>query len=653
MTATEQSQPLVNDPAREAAASMRGYWAQVWRSVLTWIDLGETERLYLEGTEDIDRINASAAETIQVKDVSGNITLRSGDVINAIDNAWAHRQRNPSHTIKFRFLTTAGIGIEQGAPFGPGIRGLRLWRDSRLSGNAKQRERDGRAIADFLLAEGRVSTAVQAFLHKASNGQIWEQVITPIEWDTDAEEAPHVIQEIKDRLVVLGEKSGVAPDKAEDVAEHLYATANATATRQKDRCLTRAGLLRLFQERTQISLPAATANALFAAIPQHLRPAGPVPVAAGGKSGLIGRLPPLPARYYARQAVLGDITARLSSFPVLVLQGGTGVGKSITAVAHAAASTSPWGWVDMRAVPDTALPQILDRVAAELAAEDGLRHLVLDDIELPADCRPLETPILQIHAILVERAGHMLITSSVALPQRLSLALSLPAPATISIPPFSRDEITAFLIARRCPGPQVASWCAAFVELHTSGHAQLVHARVATLEAQGFPTPELENVIETPSDVVEARAEARRLIAALDTPTRELIYRLSITFQALSHRQVFAIAGRPPPIAEPGLALDKLVGPWLETVAEGLYRISPLLRGVGREVQGDGDSTSYSSVSRGEIENKTRICRVPDESSTSWAIRSGGCTLQRRATPGWAINRQRRASSAWSKESTR
>src|SRR6516162_2293183 len=33
-------------------------------------------------------------------------------------------------------------------------------------------------------------------------------------------------------------------------------------------------------------------------------------------------------------------------------------------------------------------------------------------------------------------------------------------------------------------------------------------------------------------------------------------------------------------------------------------------------------------------------------SLTSWAIRSGGCTLRRRARPGWTIDRPRRASSA-------
>jgi hypothetical protein len=235
MASSDENPPLVNDPAREAAASMRGYWTQVWRSVLAWIDLDDKERLYLEGAEDIDRVKGLAAETIQVKDVKGNITLRSGDVIEAIDNAWAHQQRNPRHSIQFRFLTTSGIGVEQGAPFGERIGGLHLWRSIRLSNDETERQRDARAIATFLLADGKVSTPVQDFLRTSSDAMIWQRLIVPIEWDTDAEEAPEVIQEIKDRLVVLGETSGVTPDKAEEVAAHLYEIAYATATRQKDR----------------------------------------------------------------------------------------------------------------------------------------------------------------------------------------------------------------------------------------------------------------------------------------------------------------------------------------------------------------------------------------------------------------------------------
>jgi hypothetical protein len=142
---------------------------------------------------------------------------------------------------------------------------------------------------------------------------------------------------------------------------------------------------------------------------------------------------------------LADIVRRLAAFPVLVLQGGTGVGKSTAAAGHAAASSSSWGWVDLRGVHATALTDMLDRVVAELAAEDGLTHVVLDDIELPADPRPLETPLARIMTILGDRRGHLVITSSVALPQRLSLAVALPPIGTMPVPAFSRDEISDFL----------------------------------------------------------------------------------------------------------------------------------------------------------------------------------------------------------------
>jgi hypothetical protein len=40
---------------------MRGYASQVWRSVLVWLDLSNSERMYLEGAEDywsaITRVN--------------------------------------------------------------------------------------------------------------------------------------------------------------------------------------------------------------------------------------------------------------------------------------------------------------------------------------------------------------------------------------------------------------------------------------------------------------------------------------------------------------------------------------------------------------------------------------------------------------------
>jgi hypothetical protein len=126
------------------------------------------------------------------------------------------------------------------------------------------------------------------------------------------------------------------------------------------------------------------------------------------------------------------------------------------------------------------MPEMLHRVVAELAAEDGLTNVLLDDIELPADSRSLAAPLTRIKTIVGKRGGHLMITSTVELPQRLSLALEIPSTGTMPMPPFSRDEIAEFLIARGCPKDKVAGWWAAFIELHTSGHAQLVHAHGRT-----------------------------------------------------------------------------------------------------------------------------------------------------------------------------
>lgn len=592
MERKDDDPPLFNDPAREAVASMRGYWAQVWRSVLAWMELSGNERLYLEGAEDFDRISGNTAETVQVKDLKGNISLRSGDVIEAIDNAWANQQRNLKRQIHFRFLTTAGISVEQSAPFGKGIGGLRLWSSTRLSNDVAERQRNARAIAEFLVSDGKVSAAVRAFLQTAPDATIWERFIEPIEWDTDAEEAPEVKREIQDRLVNLGQPLGVTPDRAEAVAVHLYEVAFTMATRQKDRFLTHADLVRVFCERTHQAIPAATYNAIQATIPKILAmhgaaDFGSTAVAIGGKTVLIGRPPPLPARYYARATVLTDMGQRLSKYGVVVLQGGTGVGKSTVAAGYIALSTSVWGWVDLRGLRSADLRDRLGRTLEELSVESDISHIVLDDIEPPDDSRQLATHLARLKNIVAARNGHLVITSSVVFPQRLSLALALPSNGMMAIPAFSRDEIEAFLLARGCPSTGLAGELAPFIELHTSGHAQLVHARIATLEVQGFPTPEIHNLVATPFDVLEAKTEARRLIAMLDGPTREFVYRLSLTIGSLAQSQLIAIAVQPPAIVEPGLALDRLIGPWLEVVREGLYRVSPLLRNVGMDVQGE------------------------------------------------------------------
>src|SRR5947209_4124305 len=52
-------------------------------------------------------------------------------------------------------------------------------------------------------------------------------------------------------------------------------------------------------------------------------------------------------------------------------------------------------------------------------------------------------------------------------------------------------------------------------------------------------------------------------------------------------------------------------------------------------------------------EERRESARSRTGSLTSWAIRSGGCTLRRRARPGWATDRQRKEPQAHGRKSPR
>ena len=75
------------------------------------------ELLFLEGAEDFDLCSNPEAVATQVKDQGGrNVTLRSVDAVEVVNNYWVHRGRNKDRRICLRFLTTAEKGHEAGSP---------------------------------------------------------------------------------------------------------------------------------------------------------------------------------------------------------------------------------------------------------------------------------------------------------------------------------------------------------------------------------------------------------------------------------------------------------------------------------------------------------------------------------------------------------
>ena len=171
---------LKADRKRQAHNSLRGYLYQIWHSVNAWLELNEDEILYLEGAEDFDKVSDNDAMVTQVKATQAPITLRSQDVNDAINHYWELRTNNSDRNVKFRFLACSKIGVEQGNPFGTGNPGLQVW--SRCSGN----EESIKKISNFLQTAGKISEEVKDFLKQAEPQEIYEQLIEPISWETEA-----------------------------------------------------------------------------------------------------------------------------------------------------------------------------------------------------------------------------------------------------------------------------------------------------------------------------------------------------------------------------------------------------------------------------------------------------------------------------------
>ncbi len=113
---------FISNPRRDASATIAGFVFQVNVTILRWLELREDEHLELERGEDIDTVqNGDGSVPVetrlleQIKVRSGrSLTLRSEEALEALSNFCNHRAANPAWNLKFRYLTTADSGVEQG-----------------------------------------------------------------------------------------------------------------------------------------------------------------------------------------------------------------------------------------------------------------------------------------------------------------------------------------------------------------------------------------------------------------------------------------------------------------------------------------------------------------------------------------------------------
>jgi hypothetical protein len=570
------------DAARQAVASLRGYTYQIAVAALAWIDLGESAALYLEVAEDYATVAGDALKAVQVKDTagSGSVTLNTVAVRDAVA-AYVHlKSKNPKLEVQLHYLTTSAIGAEQKLKDRPaGEAGLAYWRKAAMGADMKPLRRT--------LTSGGFAKEVVDFVSARDDDALRRELVQKIHWDCRQPDLDSVLRELQERLIVIGrEKFGLASVVARRLADTiLYRVLQKSIVPEvSQRVLRRAEFYETVDAATQTVVPHQVAQAMFQAVPALLGIAGwqadRLPVSASDTDWLapLEGLPK-PAGTIARCKLSSAVRQALASSGHAFLIGGSGLGKSL--VAREVVSDDSFALLDLRgAEPDEAARR-LDMTLGRIGGLD-VRGIIFDDLNCIENGRARAAFGRCLEA-LRRHGGTAIVTAYRPPSQKALTALGSNAEAIVRVPYFSEAESAHIVEAA---GGDPKHWGAIAFAAGAQGHPQLVHAFAMGMAVRGWRAEELQQLAIQgfSSDDIEAEREAARrgMAAALSVESRTLLYRLTLVIGRFTRDLALSLGSLEPRVPHAGEELDSLVGPWIEVVAPGQYRVSPLATNAGQ-----------------------------------------------------------------------
>lgn len=561
------------NPKRDATDSIRGYVYQMYQSILAWMQLKENEILILEGAEDFDVHCGLSVEATQIKDVAHNLTLRSQDIIDSINNYWIHRESNPDYVIVLRFLTTAEAGQEQGSPFGSGQKGLEYWH------NAEADHVDIEPLRTFLLTLG-LNSSLATFIQNAADNELREKLIRRIKWDFGNRPKEALQYIIEDKLKVYGFKLRINSHYSCQALPHLLKIVADLLSTKGAKELRFSDFLSSFDDATTVSMPRSEMEAMISGNLQQS--AANSEMLRLSSSPVIGTPIPLVDDYISRKAIVSNFTQLLREQRIIFLFGSSGLGKTNLAALISAETGGSWGWAGFRDRQPEQIKDILLRATFQINTAQLPPFLVLDDINLKK-ITLFEREFIALVFSVINANGMVIVTGTVRPPLQLLPKLWKNEICEISVPYFDETEVAEMACAHGLFDEKYLSAWAKTIWFTTSGHPQLVHARVRNLSTNDWPTNKLLDFTKC-DDVERVRADFQsRLIEELPNENaRILAYRLSVILGTFSRETAIAVAEPPPPLRLSGEAFDALLGPWIEKQGENQYRISPLLTGAAK-----------------------------------------------------------------------
>ncbi|MCK4945000.1 MAG: hypothetical protein KAS59_01930, partial [Alphaproteobacteria bacterium] len=572
---------------RNAGNVIKGFIYQFCMSLDAWMKLGENELLILEGTEDLDIHKGDTIETIQVKHVKAKVTLNSKDVQDSISNFWKYRTENPDKQIRYRFISTSQPTQEQGSPFGKNTKGLELW------AKTNKTSEEIKSLVTFLNNIPTLPDDLKTFLGSTSNEELQKTFFEPLTWDLGEKPLDVLEANVKRALVCKGLKYAetvAATDSTKAFPALMFRIIDEIIAPQSQG-LTLIDFHSAYEEQIitfarQVRTLQVNAESGSASIVREYAETGKNKdlIDLAVLQNMFTEPPLIPSHSVPRRVLIEGVLKTTLDKSVVFVIGSSGVGKTTLASHYLQNTEVKEKWIDLRGTEPTHIKQTLKALNTliHLQPEES-RVFILDDLDLRNGYRDYEHELKLVLFNAANNNQKIIITCQTEPPQRLLHDTWLTDECLIKVGYFDLDEIEKIAVANGCPDTQPASTWANIIYVGTSGHPQLVRARIQNLKAKGWVFDEADFI--EPEAVKNEKLNIReQLRSEIPDSARDLAYRLSFILGTFSRNMVDALGKLTPQTNMIGEAFDMLVGPWIEKTTKDRYRVSPLLSDQGKQV---------------------------------------------------------------------
>lgn len=577
------------DKSREAVDSIRGYVYQIYQSLLAWISLKDNEILFLERGEDFDIEAGHHILATQVKDTikSGTVTLKKTSCIEALNHFWGFKIDNPTKKVSFRFLTTSDPGKEQGASFPDFQKGLIYWEQ------AAQDETIQLSPLREYLKTLSLSEPLAKFLESSTDERFRSELLQPFKWDTGSRQGDALRKLIKNQLVIHGDDHRLSPFYSEKAFGFLLDKLIVTISSDSPRDLSRVDFLRAFEDATMELVSKQEADLLKSGAPLSFLPnqasdyANVLPTPYSRP--VLTQAVPLVSGASRRSSLVGRLCEIVKKQKVLFLNGSTGSGKTSIASLVSSKMGGEWLWANLRDSPPEQTASSLGRAYYEIEKVQLSLNIIIDDLDLKG-VKAFEKELIALVFYLRQKNRTVLVTGYQPPSNSLLRSLWLKPESSQSIPYFSVEEVEEMIPEYGLSDPKRVELWGKVIHSTTSGHPQLVHARVSNLSGKQWPAFDYDFLLNY-EDINEEREDIRtRLVNEISQqPARELVYRLSMMTCHFPRQVALDLGKMDPAVLQPGEHFDSLIGPWVERIGEDDYRISPLISDAGKSIYGTQD----------------------------------------------------------------